>query len=83
MTPVLKRLEKGGFLSRKRSKVDERVVNIFLTDYGKSLKKDVADIQKKVACQTELNDAEFVDLRDSLHSLLGTLSLKLKDSDAA
>ncbi len=83
VTPVLKRLEKGGFLSRKRSTIDERVVNVFLTEQAKNLEQEVAEIQKKVACQTELTNTEFVDLRDTLHGLLNTMTLKLKDSDAA
>jgi DNA-binding MarR family transcriptional regulator len=37
LTPLLKNLEKQGIVIRQRSKVDERKVQIFLTDKGKAL----------------------------------------------
>jgi DNA-binding MarR family transcriptional regulator len=38
LTPLLKRMELKAFISRDRSKVDERIVNISLTGKGKALK---------------------------------------------
>lgn len=37
ITPAVQRLEKAGFLSRRRSKTDERLVEVFLTSKGKEL----------------------------------------------
>ncbi len=37
ITPAVQRLEKAGFLSRRRSKNDERLVEVFLTSKGKEL----------------------------------------------
>ncbi len=37
ITPAVKRLEAAGFLSRRRSTVDERLVEVFLTEKGKEL----------------------------------------------
>ncbi|MBL0372401.1 MarR family transcriptional regulator [Rhizobium sp. KVB221] len=37
ITPAVKRLEAAGFLSRRRSKDDERLVEAFLTEKGKEL----------------------------------------------
>lgn len=37
LTPLLKSLEKQGIVIRQRSKLDERKVQIFLTDKGKEL----------------------------------------------
>ncbi len=42
LTPLLKRLETKELLTRNRSKEDERVVKISLTDQGKSLKSQAA-----------------------------------------
>jgi len=83
VTPILKRLEKADILSRKRNPNDERSVNVYLTEQGKSLEHEVADIQKKVACETELSESEFVELRSTLHGLLETMTEKLKENDAA
>lgn len=42
LTPLLKRLEGKQLLTRNRSKEDERVVRIFLTEQGKALKSQAA-----------------------------------------
>ena len=59
LTPILKRLEAAGLLSRMRNKSDERVVEITLTNKGIALQDEVANIQKRVACQTGLPPNEF------------------------
>ncbi len=73
LTPILKRLEMAGFLSRNRNKADERVVEISLTNKGHDLQDEVANIQKSVACQTGLPPDEFEQLKHSLHKLVETM----------
>lgn len=73
LTPILKRLEVAGLLSRQRNKADERVVEITLTDKGHALQDEVANIQKRVACQTGLAHDEFEQLKHSLHKLVETM----------
>ena len=73
LTPLLKRLENAGLLTRKRNLQDERVVEIALTLAGHALQDEVAAIQKGVACQTGLPDAEFEQLKASLHKLVQTM----------
>ena len=73
LTPILKRLEVAGFLTRKRNKADERVVEITLTANGYALQAEVANIQKRVACQTGLPPNEFELLKSSLHKLVETM----------
>lgn len=73
LTPILKRLEVAGFLTRQRNKADERVVEIKLTEKGHALQDEVANIQKNVACQTGLPPDEFNQLKDSLHKLVETM----------
>ena len=76
LTPILKRLEVAGFLLRQRNKADERVVEISLTDKGHALQDEVANIQKRVACQTGLPSDEFEILKSSLHKLVETMHAK-------
>lgn len=73
LTPILKRLEVAGFLARQRNKADERVVEISLTNKGHDLQDEVANIQKRVACQTGLPVDEFEILKSSLHKLVETM----------
>jgi len=49
LTPLLKRLENEGLVVRKRSKEDERVVNVFLTDDGVKKREDVNDLPEILA----------------------------------
>ena len=74
LTPILKRLEVAGFLTRQRNKSDERVVEIKLTDKGNILQDEVANIQKRVACQTGLPPDEFEQLKHSLHKLVQVMN---------
>lgn len=73
ITPILKRLESSGYLTRKRNQLDERVVNVFLTAKGCEIQATVAEMQRQVACQTGLSEIEFVGLRSTLHALVDTM----------
>lgn len=74
VTPLLKRLELAGWVSRTRDPGDERVVRIELTAVGKALRRPVALIQKGVACRTRLAQAELVALRKQLQALTETMA---------
>ena len=74
LTPILKRMQAGGLVLRKRNSADERIVNLFLTKDAFGLRKRVAQIQKLVACQTGLPDSEFVELRDKLNELIKAMN---------
>ncbi|MBQ6574857.1 MAG: MarR family transcriptional regulator [Lachnospiraceae bacterium] len=49
LTPLLKRLEKAGYVTRQRSKEDERVTMISITPEGDALKERCKDIPAKMA----------------------------------
>ncbi len=74
LTPMLKRLETAGFVSRIRNTKDERIVEIKLTPAGNQLKQELAIVQHGVACQTGLSASDFNQLKDSLHRLVETMS---------
>lgn len=48
LTPLLKRMETKAFVARIRSTVDERIVNISLTEKGVALKEKAACIPKQL-----------------------------------
>ena len=48
LTPLLKKLEAKGYLSRKRSKKDERVVMVILTAEGKALRERAMTVPQEL-----------------------------------
>ena len=63
LTPLLKRLESKGYLERKRSKEDERVVKINLTKKGAKLKENASCIPIELAKAMNLNLEEMEQLK--------------------
>jgi len=63
LTPLLKRLESKGYLERKRSKEDERLVKINLTEKGQNLKEKANCIPMELAKAMNLNLEEMIELK--------------------
>ncbi len=53
LTPLLKHLEKDGYVTRERSKEDERVTIVNITKKGEALKEKCKDIPLKIASETK------------------------------
>ena len=66
LTPLLKRLEVLGMLSRTRDQHDERQVRIALTSEGRQLKRRAAGIPSQVLCATGKSQTALADLRSKL-----------------
>ncbi len=66
LTPLLKNLEKEGYVTRKRSKEDERVTLISITKKGNDLKEKCKDIPieiaKKGACLSKEEASQLYEL---------------------
>ncbi|MFD2627419.1 MarR family winged helix-turn-helix transcriptional regulator [Oceanobacillus kapialis] len=73
LTPMLKRMEEHGFLQRARSKEDERVVEVVLTEQGKQAEEQAAQIPLKFIEQTNLNEDEAIQLKRILSKMLEQL----------
>jgi len=78
ITPIIQKLEKMNLVKRKRSSLDERVVEVSLTKSGEDLEDQVADIQNKVACKTHLKTKEFNELKETLNNLAEIMAVKEK-----
>ena len=74
LTPLLKRLEARGFVSRKRSREDERVVEVFLTPAGKRLEARAEAMPKCLVERSQMALPEIIRLRDELKVLIERLS---------
>ncbi|MBQ7586642.1 MAG: MarR family transcriptional regulator [Lachnospiraceae bacterium] len=71
LTPLLKRLEKAGYVTRKRSTEDERVTIISITPEGEALKEKCRDIPMKIASQgSALNEKDAKELYRLLYLFL-------------
>ncbi|MBP5556081.1 MAG: MarR family transcriptional regulator [Lachnospiraceae bacterium] len=72
LTPLLKRLETAGYVTRERSKEDERITNIAITPEGNKLKKKCKDIPMKLASEgMNLTEKEAAQLYKLLYKFLG------------
>lgn len=73
LTPLLKRLESGGLVTRLRSRNDERHVVISLTPRGKSLQAKAGKVQDAIMCAAQCTAEEAMALQASLQELRGNL----------
>jgi DNA-binding MarR family transcriptional regulator len=66
LTPLLKRLEAGGFITRQRDAGDERRVRVNLTPAGRALKADAASIPACVAAYTQCEMPDLFSLNKEI-----------------
>lgn len=71
LTPLLKKMESKGLLTRSRSTSDERNLEVSVTEKGLSLRSRAAEIPLQVAKCTALNREESLELYRLLYKLLG------------
>jgi DNA-binding MarR family transcriptional regulator len=81
LTPILKKLESLGYLSRRRDSDDERVVRVSLTDEGRRLRERAAQRNLVKASGFPLED--FVKLQKQVTKLRDNLLDVVKAGDAA
>lgn len=81
LTPLLKRLEQAGLVSRRRRRSDEREVEIALTAAGRALRRRAAGIPERMLCRTGLTADDFIRLRDRLGALAAKLSPRPPQGD--
>ena len=71
LTPLLKRLEKAGYVTRERSKEDERITIISITPEGEALKEKCKDIPLKMAAKgSPLSEKDVKELYRLLYLFL-------------
>ena len=73
ITPMLKKMEENGWLTRFRCKVDERVVYVVLTEKGWALQEQVKDIPAQVGRCITLPKEDAFELYKLLHQLLDVI----------
>ncbi|MGE8188944.1 MarR family winged helix-turn-helix transcriptional regulator [Pseudomonas sp. NPDC086278] len=73
LTPLLKRLEVEGLLSRTRSREDERVVIVGLTEQGRALRDQARDIPKCILGASGITLERLQKLQAELQALRSNL----------
>ena len=74
MTPLLKKMEEAGFISRSRSKQDERVVTVTVTEAGWDLRQAVKDVPFQIGSCIPMSQEEAFTLYQLLRKLIETLN---------
>jgi DNA-binding MarR family transcriptional regulator len=69
LTPLLKRLEVGGLVSRDRDPEDERRVIVTLTDKGRALRDQAVSIPEKLFCALDMPIDTIGALRERLKTV--------------
>jgi DNA-binding MarR family transcriptional regulator len=70
LTPVLKRLEAAGFVSRRRDQDDERRVLLEVTEAGWALRERVGDVPERLLTGVGMSVAKVRQLRSLLDELM-------------
>jgi MarR family transcriptional regulator, organic hydroperoxide resistance regulator len=80
ITPLVKRLEAGGFVNRQRCSVDERQVHVRLTGEGRAVREKTFCLKEAMLEKTCMTEADIVRLNEDIQRLLRGLT---KQADAA
>ena len=70
LSPLLKKMEQAGYVERRRSRADDRVVEITLTEKGKALQEQAKDVPENVAGCIDLPPEKARQLYTLLYELL-------------
>lgn len=73
LTPLLKKLESMGLITRYRDSKDDRVVIAELTKEGKELKEEIIDVPEQVFCKVNMSIEKANELKANLDELLNVL----------
>ncbi len=75
LTPLLKRLEAKQLVLRERSKKDERIVEISLTEKGEKYKEKALCIPDKLISKINLNKDEQIQFKQLINKISKSLKL--------
>ncbi len=73
LTPLLKKMEKSGLISRYRDINDDRVVVVELTEEGRELKDKITCVPCEIKGKINLSKEQIDSLKKSLDNLLKVL----------
>lgn len=72
LSPLLRRMETRGVLTRRRAEADARTVTVHLTQEGRDLRGRAGDVQACLVPLVDLTADEAATLRDLAHRLVAS-----------
>lgn len=73
VTPPVKRLEQAGLVARRRSRMDERQVQVWLTDAGRAMVEESTCLSRTLVERSGMDLAQIGSLNRQVRSLLRAL----------
>ncbi|HEY5319784.1 MAG TPA: MarR family transcriptional regulator [Galbitalea sp.] len=70
LSPLLKRLESSGYVTRDRNRDDERALDVELTPTGRALRSQAEKVPGQIIARLGMDVSELESIRDSLTRLL-------------
>ncbi len=81
LTPLLKKMQAAGYIDRKRSEKDDRVVVVSLTGAGKNLQEQARDVPRKTGACIDLPPEKMQNLYELLYELLNSREKQPKNKE--
>jgi DNA-binding MarR family transcriptional regulator len=82
LSPLLKRLEAAGYISRQRNTTDERKLVVELTDTGRALRARAEKIPPAIIERLGMNVSQLLELHRALTEVIAATDSLPPDSDA-
>lgn len=73
LTPLLKKIESMGLITRYRDVKDDRVVIVELTEKGRLLKDEITCVPCEMVCKLKMPKEKLLDLKEDIDELLNKL----------
>ena len=74
LTPLLKRMEAASLVERHRDTVDERIVNIHITEAGKALQEKASCVPQSLFDATGMSKKDLDEINETIIHLLHQLN---------
>ena len=74
ITPLVKRLEQSGFVTRNRAVADERQVHVRLTQKGRDVRDETGCLKDAMLTKSGMSEEEIIGLTKHVRRLLDGLT---------
>ena len=73
LTPVVKKLESMALITKYRTKEDDRIVMVELTEKGRLLKEDITEVPEQIYTICRAEEVDLLSLKKQLDNFLNVL----------
>ena len=83
LTPLIKRLESAGLVTKQRRSTDEREVEVWLSPQGHQMQRAASLAREHVVCRLQMSETEIAALRAELIAMVERLGAECGSKSAA